>query len=84
MIFLGLPSLFGQAFTTLELAKTIKWAIDSDITGLYHVTNNLSINKYNLLKLFQRYTEKEICIIPVEGKGVDKSFLDTRSGRTKI
>ena len=60
------------------MAKIIKWAIDGNITGLYHVTNNLSINKYKLLKLFQKYTEKEISISPVEGKGVDKSFVDTR------
>ena len=60
------------------MAKIIKWAIDGNITGLYHVTNNLSINKYKLLKLFQKYTEKEINISPVEGGGVDKSFVDTR------
>ena len=74
----GFTKSIWSGVTTIELAKAIKWAIDADITGLYHVTNNLSINKYKLLKLFQKYTEKEISISPVEEKGTDKSFVDTR------
>jgi dTDP-4-dehydrorhamnose reductase len=74
----GFTKSIWSGVTTLELAKAIKCAIDLDITGLYHVTNNLSINKYNLLKLFQKYTEKDIIINPVEGHIVDKSFMDTR------
>ena len=74
----GFTKSIWSGVTTIELAKTIKWAIDEDITGLYHLTNNLSINKYNLLKLFQKYTKKEICINPLEGEVVDKSFVDTR------
>ena len=64
--------------TTLELAKSIKWSIDHDLTGLYHITNNLSITKYNLLKLFNKHTGKSIQIEPVSGTKVDKSFVDTR------
>ena len=74
----GFTKSIWSGVTTIELAKAIKWSIDADITGLYHVTNNLSINKYNLLKLFQKYTEKEISISPVEGRDVDKSLVDTR------
>ena len=74
----GFTKSIWSGVTTIELAKTIKWAIDEDITGLYHLTNNLSINKYNLLKLFQKYTKKEISINPLEGEVVDKSFVDTR------
>ena len=64
--------------TTIELAKAVKWSIDHHITGLYHVTNNSSISKYDLLELFQKYTKKDIDIKPVDGKNVDKSFIDTR------
>jgi len=64
--------------TTIELAKAVKWSIESDITGLYHVTNNSSISKYELLKLFQKHTKKDIDIKPVEGNNVDKGFIDTR------
>jgi len=59
-------------------------AIENDITGLYHVTNNMSINKNDLLNLFKKYTKKDIEIIPFEGKKVDKSFIDTRKEMNSI
>ena len=74
----GFTRAIWSGVTTLELAKAIKRSIDSDITGLYHVTNNSSINKYELLKLFQKYVKKDIDTKPVDGKNVDKSFIDTR------
>ena len=74
----GFTKAVWSGVTTIELAKIIKWAIDRNITGLYHATNNSSINKYKLLKLFQKYTEKEISISPVEENSIDKSFVDTR------
>jgi dTDP-4-dehydrorhamnose reductase len=74
----GFTKSVWSGVTTIELAKIIKWAIDGNITGLYHVTNNLSINKYKLLKLFQKYTKKEISISPLVEKCIDKSFVDTR------
>jgi len=74
----GFTNAIWSGVTTIELAKAIKWSIDKDVTGLYHVTNNASISKYELLKLFQKYTKKDISIKPVEGKIVDKSFIDTR------
>ena len=64
--------------STLELAKAVLWSIENKITGPYHITNNDSICKYDLLKLFKKYTGKEIHILPIDGKGVDKSFIDTR------
>ena len=33
-------------------------AIENKITGLYHVTNNKSIDKYSLLNLIKKYTKK--------------------------
>ncbi|QOY54060.1 SDR family oxidoreductase [Candidatus Sulfurimonas marisnigri] len=74
----GFTKAIWSGVTTLELAKAVKWAIENDITGLYHVTNNKSINKNELLNLFKKYTKKDIEIIAVEGKEVDKSFIDTR------
>jgi len=43
----------------------------------YHITNNQSINKNDLLQLFEKYTKKDIDIVPVEKNGIDKSFVDT-------
>jgi len=57
---------------------TLLWSIENKITGPYHITNNDSICKYDLLKLFKKYTGKEIDILPIDGKEVDKSFIDTR------
>ena len=74
----GFTKTMWSGVTTIELAKTVKWSIDNSITGLYHVTNNSSINKCELLKLFQKYAKKDIDIKPIGGKNVDKSFIDTR------
>lgn len=74
----GFTKAIWSGVTTLELAKVIKKAIEQELSGLYHVTNNSSINKYELLKLFQKYTKKEIVIHAVDGKSVNKSFVDTR------
>ena len=54
----GFTKTMWSGVTTIELAKTVKWSIDNSITGLYHVTNNSSINKCELLKLFQKIQKK--------------------------
>ena len=74
----GYTDSIWSGVTTLELAKAVKWALDCQITGLYHVTNNAPISKFELLSLFQKHTKKNIGIVPVPGKRVDKSFVDTR------
>ncbi len=74
----GYTRAIWSGVTTLELAKVVKWSIDNNITGLYHITNNSSISKNNLLELFKKHTKKDIEIIPVGGSSIDKSFVDTR------
>jgi dTDP-4-dehydrorhamnose reductase len=74
----GFTKAFWGGVTTIELSKVILTAINQDLTGLYHVTNDISINKYDLLILFKKYTNKNIKIHEVEGKIVDKSLVDTR------
>ena len=74
----GFTKAIWSGVTTIELAKAVKWSIDNDITGLCHITNNSSISKYELLKLFQKYTKKDIDIKSVDRKNVDKRFIDTR------
>jgi dTDP-4-dehydrorhamnose reductase len=74
----GYTASLWSGVTTLELAKAVDWAIVSDITGLYHITNGEPINKYDLLTLFKQAVNKDIIINPVEGRVVDKSFIDTR------
>ena len=74
----GFKKVIWSGVTTLELAKVIKLSIDNELTGLYHVTNNLSISKYELLKLFKKFTQKNIEIKPFDEKSLDKSLIDTR------
>jgi dTDP-4-dehydrorhamnose reductase len=74
----GYTKSIWSGVTTIELAKAIKWSIDNNLTGIYHITNNTSISKYELLKLFQKYTKKEININLIVGKKSNKSFLDSR------
>ena len=74
----GYTKAFWSGVTTLELAKAVRWAIDNNITGLYHVTNNDIISKYELLKLFKKFTNKNIEIKPIEGIDINRSFVDTR------
>jgi len=74
----GFTKAIWSGITTLELAKAVDWAIINEITGLYHLTNNKSINKNELLKLFKKHTKKNIEIEEVDGIVVDKSFIDTR------
>ena len=74
----GFTKAIWSGVTTLELAKAVHWSIEEDIRGLYHITNNDSINKCKLLNLFKKYTQKNIEIVAVDGKEVDKSFIDTR------
>ena len=74
----GFTKAIWSGVTTIELAKAIKWCIDNNITGLYHLTNGIPLNKYDLLHLFKKYTNKNIEILKVEGIATNKSFIDTR------
>jgi dTDP-4-dehydrorhamnose reductase len=74
----GYTKAIWSGVTTLILAKAVNWAIENEITGLYHVTNNNSIDKYTLLNLIKKYTKKDISIIPFDKKVLNKSFIDTR------
>ena len=76
---LGYTKAIWSGVTTIELAKAVKWSLDNNITGLYHISNNTSISKYELLQLFKKYTKKEINIKPSDSTCTDKSFIDTRS-----
>ena len=74
----GFKKSIWSGVSAIELSKAIKWAIENNITGLYHVTNNSFISKYDLLQLFKKFTKKSIRIKAVDGKPVDKSFRDTK------
>lgn len=74
----GYTKSIWSGVTTIELAKAVGASIEKNINGLHHVTNNMSINKYDLLMLFKKYTKKDIVIKKIDGRDTNKSFLDTR------
>jgi len=74
----GYTKSIWSGVTTLVLAKVVEWAIENKTTGLYHVTNNKSIDKFTLLNMIKKYTKKDILIHPFDQKTCNKSFIDTR------
>lgn len=65
--------------TTLQLAKTMEAAARSRSYGLYNTVPDSSINKYELLKLFNVYIRRTpIDICPIAGMISDKSLVRTR------
>lgn len=65
--------------TTLQLAKIIETVSRTDLTGLYHLVNNKTISKYDLLGLFNRYCRTKKADITMDNTMVcDKSLVDTR------
>ncbi len=74
----GYTESIWSGVSTLELAKAVDWGIKKNISGLYHITNGSSINKYDLLSMLKKHTGKDIDIVKVPGRVTNKSFLDTR------
>lgn len=64
--------------TTLQLAKTMEAAIEQDAHGLVNAVPSLSITKYELLCLFNKYLRgEELIINPIDGVTADKSLVRT-------
>lgn len=65
--------------TTLQLAKTMEQAAITRAHGLYNMVPAGSINKYELLKLFNTYIRKNpIDVKPLERFVADKSLVRTK------
>ena len=65
--------------TTLQLAKTMEQAAKLRVHGLYNTVPDESINKYELLKLFNTYIRRNpIEINPMDKFVADKSLVRTR------
>ena len=75
----GFTNAIWTGVTTLTLAKAMEKAIIEDLNGLYNLVNNNKINKFELLKLFNKhFKDNELDIIPFENEKVDKSLVNTR------
>lgn len=66
--------------TTLTLAKAMEAAIQEQLTGLYNLVHSTSINKYELLKLFNKhFKNNELIIRPSSSVRVDKTLINHRT-----
>jgi dTDP-4-dehydrorhamnose reductase len=74
----GFEKSIWSGLTTIELSKVIKIAIENNIVGLYNVTTEVPINKYDLLILLNKYSGHNIDIVKSVGVISDKSLIDNR------
>lgn len=75
----GYSKTIWNGVTTLELARGVDAAIQQGLTGLYHLTPALSIDKYSLLQLFQQtFGKSDVTIHKVDGLILNKSLVNTR------
>jgi len=76
----GYRKAIWNGVTTIELSKAIDAAIRQNLTGLYHLTPPVSINKFDLLHLFKEIFDKtDVEIEPYDGFAVDKTLVNTRT-----
>lgn len=71
----GFTGAIWTGVTTYTLAKAMEQALKENLTGIYNLVNNESINKYDLLCLFNNYfREGKKKIIPNNKLQLDKSL----------
>ncbi len=76
----GYSKTIWNGVTTLELAKAVERALQSPISGLYHLVPSEPIDKYSLLKLFQQTFQKDdVAIGKVDGPELNKTLVNTRT-----
>lgn len=75
----GYEKVIWTGVTTLTLAKAIEAAIQSEVSGLYHLVNSETISKYDLLQLFNQYFKASSLLIAKDASYYcDKSLVCTR------
>ena len=72
----GYTGAIWTGVTTYTLAKAMEQALKENLTGLYNLVNNESINKYNLLCLFNTYFRAGEVKIKPNDKPNDRYFLN--------
>lgn len=73
----GFDKVIWTGVTTVEFAKAMEKALENNLTGLRHVVNNDTIDKYSLLNLFKEHFNKDIEIHRKSDYVSDKSLKRT-------
>ena len=75
----GYTNAFWSGITTMELTSAIKYILEEDITGLYHLVSKAKICKNDLLQIFNSTFNTSVNrIIPFKDYYVDKSLINNR------
>lgn len=76
----GYSHALWSGVTTLTLAKAMERAAMEDLTGIYHLVNNTTITKLELLMLFnENFKTNEDIILNDSAVNVNKTLLNTRT-----
>ena len=76
----GFTGAIWTGVTTLTLARAMEQAIKENLTGLYNLVNNESINKFDLCELFNKYFRNgKVVINPSDKLKLDKSLRHRRT-----
>lgn len=76
----GYTGAIWTGVTTYTLAKAMEQALKENLIGIYNLVNNESINKYDLLMLFNKYFRaSEVKILPNNKLQLDKSLRSRRN-----
>jgi dTDP-4-dehydrorhamnose reductase len=75
----GYTDVIWSGVSTITLANAINSALGQNLTGLYHLVNNQTISKFELLKLFNTLRKEPIEIVPSNAAQENKSLVNTRS-----
>ena len=76
----GYANSIWTGVTTLTLAKAMEQAIYQNLTGVYNLVNNVSINKYDLTSLFNKHLKNSTITISKDLRdSLDKSLICTRN-----
>ncbi|KNH17518.1 dTDP-4-dehydrorhamnose reductase [Priestia megaterium] len=76
----GYKKALWNGVTTLELAKSIDFFLENNISGLYHLHSQKKISKFTLLELIKDvFTKEDVQIIPDEDVVLDRTIINTRT-----
>ena len=76
----GFTGAIWTGVTTYTLAQAMEAALKENLTGLYNLVNNTSINKFDLCTLFNKYFRAgEVEINPNDKLQLDKTLKCTRT-----
>jgi len=76
----GYANSIWTGLTTIEFAKEIEWLLLHKKHGIFQLVPSVSIGKYELLLLFEKYYPNNRTINRIENKRVDKSLVPVCDG----